>query len=154
MKTALLLLSLVACKDKEPDYAQFNGTDVIEVEVTAAEETGEAVEEVLSSSTGTVEVGKVTETPGSGPVGTDHEIIVEVEDDFEDIVVLATVVTDAGDRGDDEYELRQDSADHGVWVVTLTSLGAEGEERTDTFTIYLWQYADIEVTIEDQEEGQ
>ncbi|MBT3221951.1 MAG: hypothetical protein HN348_22990 [Proteobacteria bacterium] len=151
MKTALLLLSLIACKDDEPEYSQFNGTDVIEIEVTAADDLGESVEEILSSSTGTVDIGTVTVTPGSGPVGTDHDVLIDIDDDFEDLVVKATVVTDAGDRGDDEYELRQDSADHGVWVLTLTSLGAEGEERTDTFTIYLWQYADIEVIIEDEE---
>jgi hypothetical protein len=151
VKTALLLLSLIACKDDEPEYSQFNGTDVIEIEVTAADDLGESVEEILSSSTGTVDIGTVTVTPGSGPVGTDHDVLIDIDDDFEDLVVKATVVTDAGDRGDDEYELRQDSADHGVWVLTLTSLGAEGEERTDTFTIYLWQYADIEVIIEDEE---
>ena len=67
-----------------------------------------------------------------------------------------TIVADAGERGADEIELYQDSASDGSWAIELESLGAEGETRTDTFTVRLFEpdgsfSGDTEVTTTEDE---
>ena len=93
---------------------------------------------MLTSTTGAVDVGDVTVDPAAGPVGTDHEVIVLVADEYEQDVGRVTVET-SGERGTQTHVALQDSADHGLWRVLVTSLGAEGEVRTDTFTTRLWR---------------
>lgn len=95
----------------------------------------------LLSTTETIEVGEATITPGGGPVGTEHDVIVNVLDDFEDRVTRVTVIT-AGERGEQTHLLVRDSADLGLWQLPLESLGAEGEQREDTVTVRLWRAAD------------
>jgi hypothetical protein len=138
--SALIAALLLAGCDGGDDtsWARFNADDTVQVEVTASEDLGEAVSADLHSTTGARVVGSVVVDPGSGPVGTDHEVTVEVLDEWEDEVGRVTVRTDAGERGVEDHELWRDSADHGLWVRTLTSVGVEGEERTDTFSVRLW----------------
>jgi len=92
----------------------------------------------LRSSLQANDVGLATIDPTYGPVGTRHVLEVEVLDDFQDIVQRVTVLA-SGERGEEELELRQDSADAGNWAVTLESLGAPGEERTDTLEVRLYE---------------
>ena len=47
--------------------------------------------------------------------------------------------TDSGDRGEDEYDLEADSADEGLYLRELSSVGDEGESREETFSIYVWE---------------
>jgi hypothetical protein len=42
-------------------------------------------------------------------------------------------------RGEDEYDLIQDSADEGYYKLTITSAGTADEQREDTLTVRLWQ---------------
>lgn len=138
--TLLLLLPvLLACdKEEEVTYSQFNGTaDTLVIQVGAAEELA-AVTADLTSSTGEVVVGSAEVDPGGGPIGTEHEIVVEIADDYEHIVDRVSVRLDSGSRGEDEFELEQDSADEGVWKLALVSAGSADEVREDTLTVRCW----------------
>ena len=127
------------CKKDEVVATRFNAEgESVEVRVTADTALGEPVSLELMSSTGTVVVGTASVDPGSGPVGTDHQVLVIVDDAYEAEVDQVSVTTDAGDRGTEVHDLVQDSADHGFWTRTLTSFGTEGEERVDTFTFDLF----------------
>lgn len=145
------LFVLSACPATgEITWVQFNGSDdTLEVNVTASTDLGDVRVINLTSTTGANEVGTAQVDPGSGPVGTDHELLVTVDDAYQEVVGRVTVVADAGDRGNAEHELIQDSADHGYWVLSLTSLGAEAEERVDTFTVVLWRNEEDFVVVED-----
>ncbi len=139
MTALLAALLLTGCSsDDEIIWLRFNADDAVQVEVTASDTLGDTVSGELYSTTGAVLVGSVVVDPGSGPVGTDHEVVVEVLDDWEELVGKVTVLTDSGERGTEEHELWRDSADHGLWVRTLTSAGSEGEQRTDSFSVRLW----------------
>ena len=134
-----LLVAAAGCnKDSEPTYTQFNEADEnLEIDVGAAKkEPLEAIE--LYSSTGEVTVGIASVDPGGGPIGTEHVIVVEVENAYENIVDRVSVRTSSAERGDDEYDMDPDSADEGFYKLTLVSVGKPGEVRTDTFTIKLW----------------
>lgn len=133
------LVLLLGCKKEAgPSYTQFNGTDdslTIEVGV---EDLLDPVQIELTSSTGEVVVGTTTVDPGGGPAGTEHAIVVIIDDLYEHIVDRVSVRLDSGDRGEDEFELQQDSADEGVWKLTLVSVADEGELRQDTLTVRCW----------------
>jgi hypothetical protein len=147
---AALALGAAACnQDAEVLWDQFNATDdSVQIEV-GIDEVLDPVEIVLHSSTGEVEVGLATVDPGGGPVGTLHEVVVVVADDYADIVDRASIRTDSGDRGEDEYDLDQDSAEEGVYKLTIESDGAAGEVRTDTLTFRLWDEIVVEETTDD-----
>lgn len=133
-----LLLVLACNKDEEVTYSQFNGPDdTLTIEV-GVDEILPAVSVDLTSTTGEVVVGHAEVDPGGGPLGTDHAIVVEVYDEWENIVDRVSIRLDSGERGEDEFELEQDSADEGVWKTTIRSTGAEGEVRTDTLTVRCW----------------
>lgn len=133
-------------------WRQFNNVgDSIRIEV-APGEPGEAIASDLTSNTGAVTVGDIAVTPGRGPVGTTHLLLIEVADEWQDRIGRATVTSD-GARGEEIYDLRQDAADAGIFDLTLTSLGTEGETRTDTWTITLWEPIDAPEA-EFVEEGQ
>ena len=127
------------CKPNDVEYLRFNGNDVIQVEVTAGDTVGVPVTIDLTSSSGAIVVGTATVDPGSGPVGTRHEVSVQVANAYEEIVERVTLEVDSGQRGLAEFELSQDSADHGYWWLELESVGEPGETRTDSFTIVLWE---------------
>ncbi len=133
------VLAAVACnKDEGIQYDQYNATnDTLTIQV-GTEDVLEPVEIPLMSSTGQVEVGLARVDPGGGPIGTNHDFVVEVYDEFQDVVDRASVRLRTPGRGEDEYDLEQDSADEGVYLITLESEGAPGEEREDTLTFRLW----------------
>lgn len=148
------------CNPDEIVWIPFNADDqtlVVEV-LPVGSPVGDAVSLDLLSSLGRTDVGVAAVDPGSGPVGTSHQITVDVLDDFEAIVGRVTVVVDSeavsdldGDgepdsRGEGEYELRQDSADPGAWALTVQSLGADDETREDRFTVHLWQPEELAAT--------
>jgi hypothetical protein len=95
----------------------------------------------LRSTTGAVVVGTGRVTPATGPVGTEHQVRVDVLDDYE-VTVTRVSVTTSGDRGDQVHELIRDSADAGLWIIGVQSLGEADETRTDTFTFELWRRPD------------
>ncbi|MCB9676823.1 MAG: hypothetical protein H6737_17035 [Alphaproteobacteria bacterium] len=126
-----------------------NEGDTISIEV-APGDLGDPLTVDLTSNTGAVVIGSATVDPGRGPVGTNHLLIVEVFDDWQERIELATITSD-GQRGSEEYTMRQDAADPGFFDLTLTSLGLADETRTDTWTITLWEPSDApEVVFEDE----
>ena len=132
------LLGSTCQGDEEPSWVQFNGSDdQVTIQVGAAEELDPVSTELHSSVTGIV-VGSATVTPGGGPIGTQHSILLVVDDEWENEVGRATVRTDSGDRGKDEYDLLSDPADEGYYGLELISQGSEGEVRSDTLTFRLW----------------
>jgi hypothetical protein len=136
--TFLVLVALGCNKKEEVTYEQFNAEDdTVDIEV-GVEKALPAVTTELHSTTGEVIVGTAEVDPGGGPIGTEHEIVVIVVDDYEEIVDRVTVRTYSPDRGKDEYELEPDSADEGYYKKTLVSVGQDDEVRTDTLTFRLW----------------
>ena len=134
------VLAIAACKkDDEIVYDQYNAEDdALSIEV-GVEELLPAVSIDLHSSTGEIVVGTADVDPGGGPIGTEHTITVVIADDYENAIDRVTVRTDTSERGEDEYDLDPDSADEGLYQVTLVSVGTEDEVRTDTFTVRLWE---------------
>lgn len=155
--TSGFLALLAACNKDEITWVQFNADEqILKVEVLpVGEAVGEPVTLDLMSNLSRTEVGVAAIDPGAGPVGTDHLVTVDVYDAFEEEVLRVTVFIESeavsdldGDgepdsRSEDEYELRQDSADLGAWAMSFTSLGEDNERRTDSFTFYLWQPEEI-----------
>ncbi len=133
------LAGLTACNgDAESEWLQWNATDdFVEIEVGIDDVLPE-VEVPLRSSTGEVEVGVARVDPAGGPIGTLHAVVVIVYDDYADVVDRASVRTDSGSRGEDEYDLERDSAEEGVYKLTVESDGVPPEVRSDTFTFRLW----------------
>jgi hypothetical protein len=153
----LFAFTLIGCNsDDETEYSQFNDSEDSLVVDVGTEEELDPVETDLHSSTGQVVVGWAQVSPGGGPIGTEHEIVVIVDDDYEDLVDRVSVRTDSGDRGEDEYDLEPDSADEGYYVLGIVSVGEDGETRSDTLSIRLWQEVesedDSESTDEEEEE--
>lgn len=135
----VLLSGLLACdKEEEATYSQFNGSDDTLTIQVGSSDALDAVSIELTSTTGEVVVGTASVDPGGGPVGTEHAIVVEVYDAYQHIVDRVSVRMDAGSRGEDEFELTQDSADEGVWKTTLVSAGEADEVREDTLTVRCW----------------
>jgi hypothetical protein len=145
----LVLFLVAACnRDEETAWAQVNASDDrLSIEV-GVEELLDPVGISLRSSTGEVEIGYAEVRPGGGPVGTQHEIVVVVDDPHQDLVERTSVRADSGERGEDEFDLVRDSADEGYYKITLESVGAEGELRTDTLTVRLWQAVAAEEAVD------
>lgn len=139
----LLSLGVFDCAENGVDLVRFNNVgDEVEVQVTTSSDLGDPVTVDLHSTTGAVVVGEVTVDPGSGPVGTLHVVTIDMDDEYEDIVVRAALSIDAGVRGLDDFILTRDSADSGLWRLELESSGVEGEARTDVFTVELYEADD------------
>lgn len=136
----MVLAGLLACSQEEAvTFTQYNAdTDLLTIQV-GTEDILDATGISLYSTTGTVEIGTATADPGGGPIGTEHTLIVEIFDDYENAVSRVSVRTDSGERGEDEYDLDADSADEGFYQIVLVSVGEEGESREDTFTIRVWE---------------
>ena len=136
---ALFGVLFIACDESSDDsYNLFNSdTDQFEVSIGIEEET--EVETLdLHSSTGQVIVGTATLSPGGGPIGTEHQLVIEVENTWETDVTQVILMIDSGDRGTKEYVLDRDSADAGYHQIDIQSVGEEGEVRTDLFIIQLY----------------
>jgi hypothetical protein len=143
-----LLLVLAACDEaQETTWEQFNAEDnyvTVDVGPACDPEPCADVTADLTSSTGSEVIGSGTVSPGGGPIGTEHRVALVVLDEYEAEVGRASVRTSSGARGEDEYDLDQDSADEGTWVFFLESVGDEGEVREDTFTFRLWKEVPVE----------
>ncbi len=83
-------------------------------------------------------VGTADITPCGGPIGTEHQIVVRVNNLYKDQVDQATVSISSGDRGEQECMMTPDSADEGLYRLTLVSTGSDDEVRNDTVSIKLW----------------
>lgn len=145
---AFIVAGPLSCgEDDEPTYVQFNADDdELTVEV-GADEVGPAETIDLHSTTGEVVIGTASVDPDAGPIGTEHVIRVQIDPAYENIVDKVTVRTDSDARGEDEYDLVADSADEGFYKLTIVSVGAEDEHRTDTLTIKVWD-------VEDDDDGE
>jgi hypothetical protein len=136
---ALGLALLLGCDTAEEEsYSQYNADDE-QVTITIGGEELPAVSTLLHSTTGQLEIGTGSVDPGGGPVGTVHRVLVEIADEYASDVDRVTVRTSSGDRGDDEFELDNDSAGEGIWALEITSVGEDGESREDTLTFRLWE---------------
>jgi len=137
---AALLVSAIDCSPGAVEWGRFNAsTDELQVGLISDGPQGPAVDTVLHSTTGAVDVGTANVDPGTGPLGTRHLVSVHVADEWMDVVDRVSVWIDAGPRGREEFELVRDSADHGYWQLEVESSGEPGESRTDTFSVRLWQ---------------
>lgn len=131
------LLAVGCSKDDAIQYDRFNSEDFVDVEVTSGEILP-AVSVDLTSNTGAVVVGTATVDPGGAPVGSDGEVTVQVRRLWAEDVDLIYLRVDSGERGEESFEMLQDSADHAYWFLRIESLGAEGEVRTDRFFFELY----------------
>lgn len=145
---ALLLLFPSGCKkEEEVQYRLFNCEDDAAFISVGAEEvlTGEVLctsVPLLSSSCLPDEketVGSAYIWPCAAPIGTEHDIVVEVDPPYPNQIAKATVRLESDGRGEDEYRLTQDSANEGLYKLTLISVGSEGERRQDVVQIKLWE---------------
>tara|TARA_B100000575_G_scaffold169200_1_gene135381 strand:- start:862 stop:1347 length:486 start_codon:yes stop_codon:yes gene_type:complete len=93
----------------------------------------------LNSSSCEVSVGQATVSPCGGPIGTEHEIVVKVNSTYSHEISKVTAVLESGQRGEESYTLTPDSADEGLYKVTLISVGSENEQRDDLLRIKLWK---------------
>ena len=93
----------------------------------------------MRSSSCEVSVGQASISPCGGPIDTEHEIVVKVNSTYSHEISKVTAVLESGQRGEDEYTLTPDSADEGLYKVTLISVGSEGEQRDDLLSIKLWK---------------
>lgn len=145
--------ALCSCGDKtDTNYTQFNSTtDTITVQIR--DDIAEDTEIDLHSSTAQVIVGRAHLTPGGGPVGTEHRLVVEVFDTWQLEVVQVLLVVDSGDRGQTEFVLNRDSADPGYHQIDVVSVGDAGEIREDQFTIQLFRDDNLNTTIIDTGAG-
>ncbi len=142
---SLLLLAggLVGCnKDDELVLAQFNGDDDILVVCVGEGEDCEPVSAIdVHSTNGSTLIGTASVDPATGPVGTLHTVSVDVDDAWEDQVLLVAAEF-IGIRGQQTWELRQDSADHGNWILEVESLGNDDEVREEEILLRLYEDQD------------
>jgi len=140
---ALALLVAAGCDgDDTIGLVRFNNAeDTLQIRVTPSEPPGAPVERELRSNTGATLIGQASVDPGNGPVGTEHRIFVEIDDDYAEKVIRVRVVA-TGDRGEQRHPLLRDSARQGVWQLDVRSYGQADEARTDTFALELWRAAD------------
>jgi hypothetical protein len=127
-------------QDEGPVWVRFNSSDdVIPLDVTVDDVPAEAASYDLRSTTGATIVGTVELSPSSGPVGTQHRILVSLDPVYEERVQRVDFMADSGSRGSLRFSMGQDSADLFKWVLDLTSMGVEGETRTDTLSFELFE---------------
>jgi hypothetical protein len=137
--TWLLAVCLLGCNQDGYDYDQVNATDdVVSIEVGA--ELSPLVTLDLHSSTGRVVIGTVTVDPGGGPAETEHEVYVTMLEEYVGLVDHASVSTSSEGRGSREFEMDPDSAEEGLFKLVIVSVADDGEVRTDSFTIQLWEF--------------
>lgn len=146
IQLSVLCGGLCSCTpDDEIIWAQFNGdNDQLAVDVRPGDiDDAELIIDLLSN-TETEIVGTAAMSPTAGPVGTDHFLMVVIAESYVDIVGRASIQVDSGERGIVEYDMIQDSANAGAWVLTMTSLGDEMEVRTDIIQLLLWDEVEQE----------
>ena len=154
-------LWLFACAGDEVPLVPFNAEEqdlTVLVQDDCTPEDAAAVSLTLLSNVGQIEVGYAEIAPGCAPLGSDHELFIEVLDEYEDLVDEAQVTaipeaaSDLDGDGEDEardratYTVPRDGADPGVFAISLRSLGAPGETREDRWRVTL-------VTLGEEEGG-
>lgn len=122
--------------------------------VVGTPDEGEPVTIDLHSSTGRFVIGQATLTPGSGPIGTLHELVVRVGTQFDpgledgvdageplvERVRRVSARLDSGPLGAQSFDLTRDTAERGTWVIEIESLGdPDAAPRTDELTVQLWE---------------
>ena len=138
----LSVLCLTGCKNDDVEWERVNGNaDSLFVQVTDAVEP--AAEPLTIDLTPVIDrdntLGTATIDPSVGPVGTEHQLEVEVSEDFEELVQRVTVKVTTRGRGSEEWELQRDPAFIGTWGITVQSLGGPDEPtRDDEFNVRLW----------------
>jgi hypothetical protein len=148
MRKILVTALLFACnKDDKVYYDLFNcdedytfievGADEVIDDETTCDEIG-AGTIVLHSSTCEEEIGSARISPCAAPLGYEHDIIVELNSVYEDNVDKATVRMESEGRGTDEYKMKPDSANQGLYKTTLVSVGIGDERRQDFVRFKLW----------------
>jgi len=142
----IALFALCGCDEDAPTtYSLFNCEEdytfvyVGEAEVISGDACDGADQIELNSSSCEVSVGQATISPCGGPAGTEHEIVVKVNSTYSHQIAKVTAHLDSGARGGDEYKLTPDSADEGLYKITLISVGSDGEQRDDLIQIKLWE---------------
>ena len=135
---SLLALSLLACDRDDLTFDQINAADDV-VAIEVGSEVLPAVTLDLHSSTGQVVIGEVTVDPGGGPGDTEHEVYVTIDDDYVALVDHASIATSSDGRGSREFDMDPDSAEEGLFKLVIVSVAEDGEARTDSFTIQLWE---------------
>jgi hypothetical protein len=135
----LTVLLALACTDEaDTVWVAYNGgSDSVEVDV-GSPELLDPVSVVLTSTTGALEIGLGTVSPGGGPIGTVHTVTAQVYEEYAEEVGRVSIRTSSGDRGEDEYDLERDSAGEGYWSFELQSVGDSDERRTDVLTFRLY----------------
>jgi hypothetical protein len=139
-------LAPIGCEEDETiEYRLFNCEEdhtfvhVGEAEVLTGEACDGADTLELHSSSCEVSVGLATVSPCGAPIDTEHEIVVKVNSTYSHQIAKVTATLESGSRGEEEYKLTPDSADEGLYKVTLISVGSEGEQRDDLLRIQLWE---------------
>ena len=102
--------------------------------VEGLEEAGE-----LEEGEEDLQIGEASIDPCAAPLGAEHNIIVRVFEQYEDLVDKATVRLESPGRGADEYKLKPDSADQGLYKTSLVSVGVGEERRSDFVRFKLWE---------------
>ena len=84
------VLTLLACEEiEEVSFSQFNQAEDHLV-VSIGSETLPDTEISLYSSTGIVEVGTASISPGGAPAGTQHTLTVLIDDTYEDCLLYTS----------------------------------------------------------------
>lgn len=126
------------------EWQRFNHpNDLIEVVVSPDFDGVEAARADLTSSTGETIVGQVRISPGGGPVGTEHRVVVQVGATWERRVGRVDLRIESGARGTRTLPMERDSASAGTWVTDLRSYGQTGESRVDTFVVRLFELVEV-----------
>ncbi len=84
-------------------------------------------------------VGTADITPCGGPIGTEHQIVVRVNNIYKEEVDHASVRISSDGHGEQECMMTRDPADRGLYTLILTSEGANDEVRNDIIQFMLWK---------------
>ena len=142
-----LLLACTGCKkEEEITYRLFNCEEdsaLIDIgsEDLLTEDQCESIPLQSSSclDDGQETVGEAYIWPCAAPVGTEHDIVIRVDRPYDQQIAKATVRLESDGRGEDEYRLTQDSANEGLYKITLISVGSQDERRQDFVQFKLWE---------------
>ena len=144
---------LYECTDKNGQYETlFNCEEDTTLLYVGTEEvwTGEMCDGVdtvtlRSSSCGlpdgpdVTEIGQVIIDPCGGPVGTRHQIVVRVNATYQHLIEDVSVRISSDGLEKQDCIMTQDTADSGLFKLTLNSEETEDEVRTDIIQFMLWK---------------